>query len=401
VATFLDGVRVVTFTAGVAGPNAGRALAQAGAEVIKIESLAGGLDSFRYFASDEDVNGSPRFLEANLNVLSAQIDLKTSEGRQLVLELVAHSDVVLDNFRSDVLPRLGLGPEQLHNARPDLVVLKMPGLGSTGPKSTYGTWGSTLTAFSGITYLWNHPDQPLPVGSQGVYPDYLAAIFAPFVIVAALLHRDRTGQGAVLDMSQAETTAYFLGTSYLEASVTGREPEPVGNDWPYAAPQNCYRCAGVDRWCVVSVETDAQWRALCDVLGRRDLAADPLYGTLVGRRQHRDTLDSAVAGWMLLQEAGGAMARLQAAGVPAGVVQSGQDLLEDKHLRERGFIGEVEHPRFGRLPVAGVPMRISNGDIQAPQWTAELGKHNEHVICDILGYSRDQLRAWEKAGVVH
>jgi crotonobetainyl-CoA:carnitine CoA-transferase CaiB-like acyl-CoA transferase len=258
-----------------------------------------------------------------------------------------------------------------------------------------------LTAFSGITYLWNHPDQPLPVGSQGVYPDYLAAIFAPFVIVAALLHRDRTGQGAVLDMSQAETTAYFLGTSYLEASVTGREPEPVGNDWPYAAPQNCYRCAGVDRWCVVSVETDAQWRALCDVLGRRDLAADPLYGTLVGRRQHRDTLDSAVAGWMLLQEAGGAMARLQAAGVPAGVVQSGQDLLEDKHLRERGFIGEVEHPRFGRLPVAGVPMRISNGDIQAPQWTAELGKHNEHVICDILGYSRDQLRAWEKAGVVH
>jgi crotonobetainyl-CoA:carnitine CoA-transferase CaiB-like acyl-CoA transferase len=149
------------------------------------------------------------------------------------------------------------------------------------------------------------------------------------------------------------------------------------------------------------VETDAQWRALCDVLGRGDLAADPLYGTLVGRRQHRDSLDSAVAGWMLLQEAGAAMARLQAAGVPAGVVQSGQDLLEDKHLRERGFIGEVEHPRFGRLPVAGVPMRISNGDIQAPQWTAELGKHNEHVICDILGYSRDQLRAWEKAGVVH
>lgn len=397
---FLEGVRVLAFTAGVAGPNAGRALAQAGAEVIKIESLNGGLDSFRYFASDEDVNGSPRFLEANLNVLSAQINLKKPEGKQLILELAAKSDVVLDNFRSDVLPRLGLGAEQLQAAHPNLIVLKMPGLGSTGPKATYGTWGSTLTAYSGITYLWNHPDQDLPVGSQGVYPDYLAAVIAPFMVTAALLHRDRTGLGTVMDMSQAETTAYFLGTAFLEALVNGREPEPVGNDWPYAAPHNCYRCAAEDRWCVVAVETDAQWLALCRVLDRPDLAGDPRLDTLAGRREHLAELDGIVAAWMSQQDPHVAMDCLQRAGVPAGAVQSGQDLLEDEHSRQRGFIGEVQHPKFGRLPVAGMPMHISNGTFDPPAWTAELGKHNEYVVCDVLGYSRDQLRSWQEEGVV-
>jgi crotonobetainyl-CoA:carnitine CoA-transferase CaiB-like acyl-CoA transferase len=401
VPSFLEGVRVVSFTAGVAGPNAGRALAQSGAEVIKIESLAGGLDSFRFFASDEDVNGSPRFLEANLNVLSTQIDLKQAEGRQLVLELVAQSDVVLDNFRADVLPRLGLGAEDLRRVRPDLIVLKMPGLGSTGPKATYGTWGSTLTAFSGITHLWNHPDQALPVGSQGVYPDYVTAIFAPFMVVAALLYRDRTGQGAVLDMSQAETTAYFLGTSFLDACVNQREPRPVGNDWAYAAPHNCYRCAGDDRWCVVSVESDAQWQALCDVIGRSELGTDPRYDSLVNRRRHLAVIDELVAEWMSRQDACVAMEALQAAGVAAGVVQSGHDLLEDGHLHQRGFINTVDHPRFGRLPVAGVPAHISNGEMLPPKWTAELGKHNEYVICDILGHTRDQLRAWQEARVVY
>jgi len=166
----LRGVRVVTFTAGVAGPNAGRVLAQCGAEVIKVESRQGGIDSFRYFSSEDNLDASPRFIEANLNVLSVQINLKHPQGVQLIKELAARSDVVLDNFRADVLPRLGLGPDDLRQVKPDLIIVKMPGLGCTGPKSWYGTWGSTLTAFSGMTYLWNHPGQSRPVGAQGVYP---------------------------------------------------------------------------------------------------------------------------------------------------------------------------------------------------------------------------------------
>ena len=165
-----------------------------------------------------------------------------------------------------MLPRLGLGPEELRQVREDLIVLRLPGLGCAGPKYWYGTWGSTLTAFSGMTYLWNQPGQPQPIGFQGVYPDYVVAGFAPAVVLAALLHRQRTGQGLTLELAQVEATAHLLGVSFLETVVNGREPVPVGNDWPYAAPHNVYPCRGEDRWCAIAVETDAQWRALCEVL---------------------------------------------------------------------------------------------------------------------------------------
>lgn len=397
---FLQGVRVVTFTAGVAGPNAGRVLAQCGAEVIKVESRKGGIDSFRYFTKEDDLNTSPRFIEANLNVLSAQINLKHPTGVRLVKELAARSDVVLDNFRADVLPRLGLGSDDLRAQHPELIVIKMPGLGTDGPRSWYGTWGSTLTAFSGMTYLWNHPGQPRPVGAQGVYPDYLAAAFAPTVVLAALLHRERTGQGLTLDMAQVEATAYLLGVSYLEAAVNGREPRPIGNDWPYAAPHNTYPCRGDDRWCAICVETDEQWRRLCELLGRPDLARDPRYATLERRRQRLEELDELVATWTREREAHQVMRLLQEAGVPCGVVQSGEDLYHDPHLRAREYIAWVDHPSLGRMPLAPTPLRLSGGGLEAPRCAAMLGEHNEYVICEILGYSREQLRAWQENGVV-
>jgi benzylsuccinate CoA-transferase BbsF subunit len=203
-----------------------------------------------------------------------------------------------------------------------------------------------------------------------------------------------------MDMAQAETAAYFLGVSYLEAAVNQREPEPVGNDWAYAAPHNCYPCRGDDRWCVVAVETNDQWQALCRVIARDDLAADARYATLTGRRAHRPSLDAAVAEWMSQQDAHAAMQCLQEAGVPAGVVQSGEDLLRDPQLRARGFIGEVDHPTLGRSPVAGQPMSIAPSGLEPASWTAELGKHNEYVYCDLLGYSREQLRHWQTAGIV-
>ena len=398
---WLSGVRILTFTTGVAGPNAARVLAQCGAEVIKIESRQGGIDSFRYFTSDEeDLDSSPRFVEANLNVLSAELNLKHPEGVRLLLELAAKCDVVMDNFRADVLPRMGLGPAELQAARPDLIVLKMPGLGCDGPKYRWGTWGSTLTAFSGMTYLWNHPGQPRPVGSQTVYPDYVVAALAPAIVIAALLHRRRTGQGLFLDMAQVDATAYMMGVSFLEALVNGREPQPAGNDWAYAAPHNCYPCAGEDRWCVVAVETDAQWRRLCEALGRPELADDPRYATLAGRRAVRAELDALVTEWTRERDARQVMATLQAAGVPAGVVADGGDLYHDPHLRARGFISDVPHPRLGSMPLPTVPIHLPEGALEPPRAAAMLGEHSEYVFCNLLGYSAAQLAAWREAGVV-
>jgi crotonobetainyl-CoA:carnitine CoA-transferase CaiB-like acyl-CoA transferase len=399
-AGWLEGIRVLSFTTGVAGPNAARLLAQCGAEVIKIESRRGGVDSFRFFSSQDSLDAAPRFIEANLNVLSAQLNLKHPTGVRLLRELAAKSDVVLDNFRPDVLPRLGLGPEEFRQVRPDLIVLKMPGLGSTGPKHRWGTWGITLTAFSGMTYLWNHPGQPRPVGSQAVYPDYVAAVFAPTIVLAALLYRRRTGQGLFLDLAQVELTAYLLGVSFLEIAVNGREPTPCGNDWPYAAPHNCYPCQGEDRWCVIAVETDEQWRRLCAVLGRPELADDPRYATLARRREHLAEIDALIAAWTRQREAHAVMHTLQAAGVPCGVVQSGEDLYHDPHLRARGFISTIDHPVIGQMPVAGIPMHLPEGALAPVRSAATLGAHNEYVFCELLGYSREQLAAWQREGVV-
>jgi benzylsuccinate CoA-transferase BbsF subunit len=395
---FLEGIRVVSFTTSVAGPNAARILAQCGAEVIKIESHHGGLDNFRYFGTKSDLDVAPRFIESNLNVLSALIDLKDPTGIRLTRELIAKSDVVLDNFRPEVMKRLGLSPEALHAIKPDLIVVRMPGLGLSGPKYWYGTWGSTLTAFSGVTHLWNHPGQPRPIGAQGVYPDYLSAALVPASIIAALIRRRATGQGAVLELAQVEATASVLGTNLLDAAVNRREPQPMGNDWPYAAPHNCYPCAGEDRWCVIAVETDEQWRTLAAILG---LADDPRFGTLAGRREHLADLDELVSAWTGDRDAHGVMDQLQAAGVPCGVVQSGEDLFYDPHLRDRGFIADVEHPTLGRIQLPAVPVTVSGGGIDAPRCADMLGAHTEYVVCDLLGYSREQLAQWQQAEILN
>ena len=395
---FLSGIRVVSFTTGVAGPTAARLLAQCGAEVFKIESVHGGLDNFRFAGAGAqgDVNRAPRFVESNLNVHSVQINLKHPTGIRLARELIAKSDVVLDNFRPEVIPRLGLGPDDLRALKPELIVIRMPGLGLSGPKYWYGTWGSTLTAFSGMTHLWNHPGQPVPIGAQGVYPDYVSAALAASAVIAALIRRRATGQGAVLELAQVEATAYMLGVSLLEAAVNGHDPAPAGNDWPYAAPHSCYPCLGEDRWCVIAVETDEQWRALVPILERPELAQDARFATLAARRQHLAELDEIVSAWTCQRDAHTIMHRLQEAGVPCGVVQSGEDLFDDPHLRERGFIGSVEHPLMGRVPLAGFPLHISGGGIDDLHSSDMLGGHTEYAICDLLGYSREQLESWQR-----
>jgi benzylsuccinate CoA-transferase BbsF subunit len=397
---FLQGIRAVSFTTSVAGPNAARLLAQCGAEVLKIESKHGGMDGFRYFGSGQNPDEAPRFIESNLNVLSVLINLKDETGIRLTKELIAKSDVVLDNFRPDVMNKLGLGPEDLLKLKPDLVVVRMPGFGLTGPKYWYGTWGSTLTAFSGVTALWNHPDQPRPIGAQGVYPDYVSAALVPAAVVSALLRRRATGKGAILELAQVEATAYMLGVSLLEAAVNKREPKPSGNDWPYAAPHNCYPCLGEDRWCVIAVETDEQWRNLARMVDHSELGADPRYATHEARRQHLVELDELVAAWTSGREAHSVMHQLQAAGVPCGVVQSGEDLFHDLHLRERGYISGIEHPTLGHIPLPTVPTHLPEGGIDAPRCSDPLGAHTEYAVCDLLGYSHEQFAAWQKAEVL-
>lgn len=396
----LEGVRIIAFTTGYAGPYAARLLAQYGAEVIKVESSPGGLDTFRHYGQDNDVNAAPRFIECNLAIRSMTVNIKRDAGQRIIRELAARSNAVLVNFRPQVLGRLGLGDDELRKVNPSLIILKLPGLGETGPKSGYGTWGFNLNAFSGMTWLWNHPGQDRPIGSQGVYPDHLGFISAPAIMMAALLRQRLTGKGASIDVSQGEVTAYTLGASYLESSINGTEPEPQGNRSLTAAPHGCYRCQGDERWCVVSVTSDDEWRRLCGVMGKDELAHDRRFATCVERRRHADELDAVMAEWLAAQTVEDVAHRLQAAGVAAGVVQNGADLVKDPQLRHRDYFQKYDDSPIGpfEVPRGGLIFKDQpDGEIPL---TPALGEHTEQIMRDVLGYDDDAIARWKAEGVL-
>ena len=393
-------MRILAFTTGYAGPYAGRLLAGYGAEVIKIESKKGGLDTFRHYGQHKDIDAAPRFIECNLGVRSLAINLKHPTGARLIRELAGKSDAVLQNFRPRVLDKLGLGDDELRKSNPKLVIVKLPGFGTEGPKSSYGTWGFNLTAFSGITYLWNHPEQDRPIGSQGVYPDHLGFVMGPTLLMAALLNSRRSGKGVTIDLAQIEGTAAVLGTTYLETSVNGDDPRPKGNHYDMAAPHGCYRCQGEDRWCVISARSDDEWRAFTRVIGKAELLSDPRFVDLPARLQNRAALDAIVEDWTQARAAEEVMTQLQAAGVPAGMVQTGADLFKDPQLRHRNYfspfadslIGPFEIPRSGFLfrGATEEPLRLPN----------RLGADNDSILSELLGYDQATIEQWRREEIL-
>ena len=396
----LKGVRILAFTTGYAGPYAGRLLAGYGAEVLKIESKKGGLDTFRHYGQHQDIDAAPRFIECNLGVRSLAINLKHPTGARLIRELAGKSDAVLQNFRPRVLDKLGLGDQELRKANPKLVIVKLPGFGTEGPKSSYGTWGFNLTAFSGMTYLWNHPEQDRPIGSQGVYPDHLGFVMGPTLMVAALLNSRRTGKGVTIDLAQIEGTAAVLGTTYLETSVNGDEPKPKGNHYAVAAPHGCYRCQGDDRWCVISVRDDAEWRRFCRVIGRAELVSDARFVDLQARLDHRPELDAIVEAWTQARAAEEVMTRCQSAKVPAGVVQTSADLLSDVQLRHRNYFSPFAESLIGpfEIPRSGFVFRgMAEEHLRLPN---RLGADNEQVLGELLGYDKGTIEQWRQEEIL-
>jgi crotonobetainyl-CoA:carnitine CoA-transferase CaiB-like acyl-CoA transferase len=319
---------------------------------------------------------------------------------RLIRELAWKSDAILQNFRPRVLEKLGLSDEELRRSNPKLAIVKLPGFGSAGPKSGYGTWGFNLNAFSGMTDLWNHPEQDRPVGSQGVYPDHLGFVMGPTVMVAALLHSRRRGKGVTVDLAQIEATAYTLGATYLETSVNGDDPQPKGNHYALAAPHGCYRCAGEDRWCAISVRDNREWSAFCEVVGRADLASDPRFADLPSRLARRAELDAVVQDWTRGRTAEEVMSRLQSAGIPAGVVQTGADLLKDPQLRHRDYFASFADSLIGpfEIPRAGIKFRaVSEEPLRLP---SRFGADNESILGEILGYDRATIERWRQEDVL-
>jgi benzylsuccinate CoA-transferase BbsF subunit len=385
----LAGIRVVDLGVGVAGPEVGYCLAELGAEVAKIESRAN-LDFLRRVSVEPDApDRSWTFNDASRGQKSVCLDLRTERGRALALDLCAAADVVIENNRGGVAARWGLDAVSVRARNPAVVYYASQAFGQGGPLGEASAFGPLNSAFAGVTWLWNHPDAPYPGGSALNHPDHTAAKLAAAVILAALEHRRRTGEGQAIEMSQTESAAYLLGDVYLQTVCTGRPAEQVGNSAPYAAPHGVYPCSGTDRWIAVAVVSDEDWQGFRREAGWPD---DPALATLAGRLSGRDALDERVAVWTRTQTAESLAERLQSAGVSAMVVQNGDDHRADPHLAARGALITLHHPDLGPERHINNPLRFSETETTPADRAPLLGEHTEEILTRWLALDAPTVR---------
>jgi benzylsuccinate CoA-transferase BbsF subunit len=396
---FLRGIRFADLTWAGAGPFSTKIFSDFGAEVIKVESVSRA-DPVRLGGPFRDgvagLNRSGYFASRNTGKKSLALNLKSEEGRAVVLDLIRGADVVSNNFGPGAMDRLGLGYEEVSRIRPDVIYLSMPMYGEDGPLSNLLGVGMTISAVTGLMSLTGYHEGP-PVGPGTHFPDHAANPYhAAFAVLAALRHRRRTGRGMKIDLAQVESTINCVGPAVLEQSLTGQEPARSGNRSPHHAPHNLFRCRGEDRWCAVVVLTDAQWQALARIIG----AEDPGLATAAARLSRVGEVEAAVARWTAERDAWEVMETLQRAGVPAGVVADPRDLIErDAQLRHRGYWQHLDHPELGEALYTSPPYRLDGERVEL-QRPPLIGEHTDEVLSSILGYGADRIAALRASGAI-
>jgi len=282
------------------------------------------------------------------------------------------------------MDRFGLSYETLSNVRPDIVMLSSSGMGCSGPDRQYVAYGQTLHAFSGLTALTGYENGP-PRGVGFPWSDQLTAITGAFAVLAALHHREETGEGQLIDVSMAEATSLPLMEPLIDLQLNGRAWGTRGSDDGASAPHSCYRCGGADSWIAIAVASDAEWRGLCGVLGSEQLIADVRFATQLDRRRHRSELDAALNELTVTWDASELTEALQDAGVAAGPSLNVDKLLVDPHLQARGLLQTIEHPETGLRTICRLPWRtdppIAERYVHAPL----LGQDNEYVFQTLIG----------------
>jgi crotonobetainyl-CoA:carnitine CoA-transferase CaiB-like acyl-CoA transferase len=373
----LSGVRVLDFSWVIAGPTATRYLAAMGADVIKVEAPGRG-DPGRASELHTVLGQAKR---------SIVLDLKRPEAVAIARGLAARSDVVVENFATGVMDRLGLGADDLQALNPNLLYVSASGLGRTGPEARAVAYGTLLQCYAGFAGLNRHPDVPPRVGLAWLDP--MCGLMLAFIVAAGLWHRRRAGGVARIDFSMIEAMLWTMAEPLL-ATQLAAPPQPRGNASDHHVPHGVYRCAGEDEWISLVATTDAEWRNLCALVP--DLA--PMAELGLGERQHRRTaIDQVLAAWLHLKPAAAGEAVLLRAGIPAAALANSRDLVTSNHLKERGF---WEPHRAGTLP--GLPWQASFGRMSGP--APELGADTETVLRDVLDLSPDEVAALHRSGAL-
>jgi crotonobetainyl-CoA:carnitine CoA-transferase CaiB-like acyl-CoA transferase len=335
-------------------------------------------------------NRVPAFNVAARNKLSMTADLNTPEGKDAFKRLVAVSDGLIENNAAGVMDGLGLGWDELSKVNPRFIMISSCGMGQTGPYRNFRGFGSHFEDMLGHTWLRGYPDADPSLTSSSLFSDAAAGAGLAFAMIAALHHRNRTGEGQYIDMSQAENLIPLLVQPYMEYSMSGQVPQLWGNRNPEAAPQGVYPAAGTDRWVALTVMTTEQFHTLCRIIGRDDLAADPALQTLEGRHARHDELDAAIADWTRGRDQHEMFHTLQQAGIPAAPVQDEEQLFHDPQLAARHFYVEVETVDSGRRWYHRPLWQMSRSPSAIRRGPVALGEDNEYIYKELLKVSQEE-----------
>ena len=404
----LEGLRVIDLSMFMSGPMTTLICADAGSDVIKVESVQR-IDGWRAAGGSNGDDAfwelSPAFNWVNRNKQGITLNLTDPRGADVIRRLVREADVIVENYTPRVMGNFGLDWETLRGINPALIMLSMPGFGLTGSWTHYTAFANTTEQMSGLPHLTGYAgDQPIFSGTTGGDP--LAGVMGALALLAALERRRRLqadGQpgGCHIDLSQTETAAAYLGDTLTAFAISGRDPGRTGNAHPRMAPHNTYLCRS-GRWAAIACPSDAAFAALAAVCGRPEwAAADGRWRTLAQRQRSLTELDAAIAEWTREHEANEIMQRLQAAGIPAAAVYHGRDLLEDEHLRARGFFITQQHRHAGRKRYPLQPYRFRNWPgPRADQPAPTLGEHTRAVLARLTEIAPETIDEWERGDVV-
>ncbi len=389
----LSGLHIVEFGGYGAGPAVGKALAEHGAEVVRIESTLR-LDGFRtnyppYTGNIPGIERAAMFAITNDNKMSVSLNLKTEKGRALAVRLIERAEVVVENFTPGAMDRLGLGHEAMLAHNPKLVTLSTCNQGRTGPQANRAGFGSHLTSLSGFTELTGWPDRQ-PALLWGPYIDYIAVAYGVVAVLAGLEQVRRTGAGCHIDLSQYETGVQWMAPALVRYFSNGEIMEREGNRDANAVPHGVFPCAGDQRWCAISVHDDAEWARFAAEVGE-PWAKEPELASVAGRRAQEDRLEELIAGWSSAQVRELLVERMRAAGVHVAPVNDMGDLYSDIQLSYRNAFQKVDHPVMGVHAVPGPPFILSETPGKVTSGAPMVGQHNEAVLCGILGLSADEL----------
>ena len=416
----LEGIRVLDMTVVWAGPYGTSFLADLGAEVIRVESTGVFIPmtrGMRAHPTDAELRNTPGFAGSlpgrtpgarpwnrapvfnahGRNKLSMTVDLLRPEGMEVFKRMVKISDVFMENNATETMDKLGISYEMLQEENPEIIMLRMPAYGNTGPYRNFRAYGLHMEGLIGHTLLRGYPGMDPSTTTSVLVADAAAGTQGAFAVLAALHYRRRTGKGQLIELAQAENTIPYLGQFFMDYSMNKRNTTTMGNRHPHFI-QGCYPCRGEDRWVTITLYGDDDWEAFCRVIGNPSWCRDQKFADPPSRYRHHDELDRHISRWTGPRDHYQVMRLLQEAGVAAGPVMDQRDAYNDPHLDQRGMFEEVTQEDTGTHRYPRPPYVMSETPIGIRRGPVRLGEDNEYVYKTLLHYTDQEYSELESQG---